>query len=235
MPDQGETRLHLARTAAQRSGLYRLLAAIFRQEPDSEMIEWLRSERFENLLSEAGFELGDEFAAKAPEIVKEELAVEFTRLFLGPGKHISPHESVQLPNGSGTLWGKESVLVKRFIEAAGFDYERDFNGIPDHISVELDFLALLTEAEANNWKAGDTGSGVNVLDWQDDFISRHAAKWMPGFCDKVKAGADLPFYPVFAGLLQGFLADEQAEIPNRLEQARSDAANEPATKEDARA
>ncbi|NOX72415.1 MAG: molecular chaperone TorD family protein [Alphaproteobacteria bacterium] len=217
--DQDETRLHLARTATQRSGLYRLLAAIFRQEPGSELIEWLRSERFENLLSQAGFELGDEFSAKATEIVKEELAVEFTRLFLGPGKHISPHESVQLPDGSGTLWGKESVLVKRFIEAAGFDYERDFNGIPDHISVELDFLALLTEAEAGNWKAGDTGSGVNVLDWQGDFVARHAGKWMPGFCAKVEKAARLPFYRVFSELLKTFLAGEKEEISAGLQTA----------------
>ncbi|VAW17489.1 hypothetical protein MNBD_ALPHA12-1817 [hydrothermal vent metagenome] len=218
--DQDKALFRLADTAAERSRLYLLLAAIFRQEPGSELIEHLRSEDFEQLLHQAGFELGEEFSAKPLETIKEQLAEQFTRLFLGPGKHISPHESVQLPNGSGTLWGKESVLVKRFIEAAGFNYDSDFNGIPDHVSVELDFLALLSTAEANNWNCSDVDAAINVLEWQRDFISRHAGKWMPGFCAKVKAEADLPFYEVFAGLLQGFLADEDAEIPVRLQQAR---------------
>jgi len=213
-PNFGATKIE---EALERSRLWRLLAAIFRQEPGGELIERLRSAHLKDLLLQSGFELGDDFASKPLDVVKEELAEEFTRLFLGPGKHISPHESVQLPNGSGTLWGLESVLVKRFIEAAGFEYDGNFSGIADHISVELDFLALLTEVEADSWQSGNTEAGVNALEWQQGFIARHAGKWMPVFCAKVKEGADLPFYPVFAGLLQGFLADEETQILSRLQ------------------
>ncbi len=203
--------------ALERSHLYRLLAAIFRQEPGDELIERLRSAHLKELLLQSGFELGDDFASKPLDVAKEELAEEFTHLFLGPGKHISPHESVQLPNGSGTLWGPESVLVKRFIEAAGFEYDDGFSAIADHVSVELDFLALLTQIEADSWQSGDIAAGVNALEWQQDFIARHASKWMPGFCAKVKEGAELAFYPIFAGLLDGFLASEQEEISSRLQ------------------
>ena len=190
-------------------------AAVFCHEPGLEFLEQLASERLQSLLSQSGIELGEEFTKKSPDTLQQELCEEFTRLFLGPGKHIAPYESVQLKRGPGTLWAKETILVKRFIEAAGFDYEHDFNGIPDHISVELEFLSRLTDVEARAWAAGNIVVAGNVLEWQRDFISRHAGKWMPRFCRKVMQQAQLPFYAAFALLLRQFLAGEKAKIAKR--------------------
>ncbi|MFV2033605.1 MAG: molecular chaperone [Halocynthiibacter sp.] len=218
MTQTNQTREHefachdLAGTATERAQFYRLLAAIFCQEPGKELLEQLRSRRVQNLLSQSGIELGDGFVKKPMHDLQEELSEEFTRLFLGPGKHISPHESVQLKRGSGTLWGDKTVLVKRFIEAAGFDYGHDFSGIPDHVSVELEFLALLTQAEADNWATGDQAAARNVLEWQLDFIARHAGKWVPRFCGKVAKEAKLPFYRVFSKFLVTFMTGEKAQI-----------------------
>lgn len=209
----------MAARAAERAQLYRLLAAVFGHEPRRELLDRLRHETVQTLLSRSGLDLGEEFFAGPSGPLQDELAEEYTRLFLGPGKHISPHESVQLRRGSGTLWGEETVLVKRFIEAAGFDFEHDFNGIPDHISVELEFLAKLAEAEAGAWAAGDGAGAANILEWQRDFISRHAGKWMPGFCAKVAKEARLAFYRVFSRVLKAFLAGEKAEISAGLQTA----------------
>jgi len=217
--DQTDRQPDLAARAQERAQLYRLLAAAFGHEPLRAFLHRLRRGTVQNLLSRSGMDLGEEFFANPLGTVQDELAEEYTRLFLGPGRHISAHESVQLPDGSGTLWGEETVLVKRFIETAGFDFEHDFNGIPDHISVELEFLARLADAEAGAWAAGDEASAGNILDWQRDFISRHAEKWMPGFCAKVEKAARLPFYRVFSELLKTFLAGEKEDISAGLQTA----------------
>lgn len=206
---------NLTGTALERSWLYGLLAAVFRREPGADLLGRIKTADFAQALSNAGLDLGGEFYEKSEDVLRQELAIEFTRLFYGPGRHISPHESVQLKRGSGTLWGEETVAVKRIIEAAGFDFEDEFNGIPDHISVELEFLAKLTHLEAEAWREGDCAAAGNALEWQHYFVARHAGKWMPGFCRKVSKDAGLPFYAVFASLLRQFLAGEKAEIADR--------------------
>ncbi len=209
----------LAGMALERSQLYGLLARIFREEPDVTLLCQLKTREFTLALSDAGLDLGSVFRNKPDKLLQEELTIEFTRLFYGPGHHISPHESVQLKRGSGTLWGEETIAVKRNIEAAGFDFEDEFNGIPDHISVELEFLAKLTVMEADAWRRADSVAAGNALQWQHDFISKHAGKWMPGFCRKVNEGARLPFYAVFASLLRQLLAGEKANTKMIMEHA----------------
>ncbi len=211
----------LAATAVERQQLYRLLAEIFREEPAAEFLDHLRGDEFQTLLAQSGFNLGEDFTTRPLTALKEELAEEFTRLFLGPGKHVSPHESVHLQHGSGALWGQETVLVKLFIKATGIDYAAEFGGIPDHVSVELEFLCKLVNSEADAWRKGDEATAANVLEWQRDFIDRHAGKWMPRFCAKIASEARLPFYKVFAALLNDFLASEKAEISTRLQHAFS--------------
>ena len=104
------THHNLAATALERSQFYGLVAAVFCHEPGLEFLEQLASERLQSLLSQSGIELGEEFTKKSPDTLQQELCEEFTRLFLGPGKHIAPYESVQLKRGPGTLWAKETIL-----------------------------------------------------------------------------------------------------------------------------
>ena len=221
------SRPDLARTAMERANLYGLLATIFRSQPDGDLLARLRGADFLTLLSESGLDIGDDFPRKPLRELHEQLAEEYTRLFCGPGKHISPYESVQSKRGSGTLWGKETVLVKRFIETAGFDYEDDFDGIPDHVAIELEFLSRLAETESRYWRSGDLTGAGNALEWQMDFIGRHAGKWIPGFCRKVIEKTETPFYRIFADLLRRFLAGEKAEISDRLDLVFSERRAEP--------
>jgi TorA maturation chaperone TorD len=193
-----------------RSGFYRLLARIFRAEPDEALMGQIVAPPLSEALAEAGIDMAAILPAAPMGDIIRALAEEYTRLFLGPGKHISPHESVQLKRGSGVLWGPETGIVKRFIGEAGFDYDETYHGLPDHISVELEFLAHLVEQEANARKAGDDARLQSAIGWQHRFVSKHPGKWVAIFARKVKAEADLPFYPAFAGLLPGFLATEKS-------------------------
>lgn len=202
-----------------RGGLYRLLARIFRAEPDEALLDQLAGPPLCEALAEAGIDMAAILPdAPAADTIRA-LAEEYTRLFLGPGKHISPHESVQLKRGSGVLFGPETGVVKRFIEEAGFDYDEAYHGLPDHIGVELEFLAHLTEQEANAIEAGDDARLQSAIGWQHRFISKHPGKWVAIFAREVKAQADLPFYPAFAGLLPGFLATEKSALGTFLSES----------------
>lgn len=128
--------------------------------------------------------------------------------FFGPGKHVSPHESVQLENGSGRLWGQETSIVKHFIEQAGFNYQNSFHGIPDHISIELEFLGQLASREAAALEKGDEQNATALRQWQFKFINEHLGQWLERFAQQVKLEASSKFYSAFTDLLNAFVTSE---------------------------
>ena len=200
----------------ERSKLYGLLANLFRREPGADLLTQLRSPGFHDLFGETGIDLGDDFFNDRLDDVRDRLMVEYTFLFLGPGKHISPHESVQLKRGSGILWGEETSIVKQFMVAAGFEIDEAANDIPDHISIELEFLSHLCQKEAEAWQADDHEAAAAALGWQHRFVSNNIGKWVGRFCRAVEAAAETPFYAQFAKLLRSFIAGEKSEIVDRL-------------------
>ena len=205
----------------QVSHLHGFLANVFRQEVSAEFLKHLRSEEIRATLTAAGAELGERVFDGAEDEVRVELAVEYTALFLGPGGHISPHESVYAEAGTGNLWGKETVAVKRYIEALGFQYDKKFTAMPDHISVELELMGELARRESVAWEHGDKDQAANCLEYQQEFMRDHLCTWIYMFCDKVVTTAQLPFYREMARLLADFLAGEEEEIELRLAAARA--------------
>lgn len=215
-----------ARTAIEVSHLYGLLASLFRAEPSIETLRALRAPELSELLGEAGIGVDQAPADEADDAeLLEEMAVEYTALFIGPGGHISPHESVHMPRGSGTLWGNETVAVKRFIEGLGLEYTEDYKGLPDHISVELDLMATLAGHEGRAWEKGDLAAAANALDYQAEFLDQHLLKWVPLFCQKVIDTAGMEFYRGLARLTRDFLASEVEDVARRRNLARPDDAD----------
>jgi TorA maturation chaperone TorD len=210
----------LARTAMEVSHLHGFLAAVFRAEVTPELLREIRKPEFASALAEAGVALG-EHVLSAPEAdVLEELAVEYAALFLGPGEHVSPHESVYAEHGTGSLWGEKTAEVLRYIKAAGFEYDESYRGIPDHISVELEFMAELARREAEAWARGDLAAAANCLEYEQDFIGEHLASWVPRFCDKAADLTESEFYRAIVRLTADFIAGEVDDISQRLAAAR---------------
>ncbi len=209
----------LARTAIEVSNLYGFVAAVFREEVSEQFLAQLRSPQLSETLTDAGITLDDRLLQGPDQEVLRDFAVEFAALFLGPGEHISPHESVHLPQG-GSLWGAETVTVRKFVDALGFKYADEFSGIPDHISVELELMAELAKRESVAWEQRDTEGAANSLAYQCQFMAEHLAKWVPTFCSKVINVACLPFYRDMAKLTMDFLESEQSDIERRIDIAK---------------
>lgn len=204
-----------AAVARQRSNVYGLLATVFGHEVNSELLQQIKDPLFLGVLSDMGLELESDFFDKPEAELLEDLAVEYAWLFLGPGKHISPHESIhhQRSDGDwGQMWGKSTVEVKNFIESAGLDYKEAYTGLPDHISVELGFMQQVTLREEQALSEDDQEGALYCLKMEKKFIEEHLIRWVPAFCEKIISRAELPFYREMAALTIKFIKFEKEKI-----------------------
>ena len=210
----GTDRKELAEGAKFRSHIYGLLATVFRREPNLALIRELRAPPLWGVFSDLEVDLGEVFITTPETQLLEILALEFTRLFIGPNNHISAHESifVEMDHGIGSLWGARTVAVKNFIETTGLDYDSEFTGVPDHASVELEFMQRMTAWEADKWQQHDRENAEYCLKVQRMFLDQHLLVWLPQFCDAVIKQADIRFYAGVAELTKNFLEFEQDSI-----------------------
>ncbi len=195
--------------------IYGFLARIFAQEVTSDFLEEIRTPHFRGVLEELGLDLGDNFYSRPADELLEELVVEYTGLFIGPGHFISPHESVHRVRDDGDygkLWGADTVAVKKFVEATGLSYQSSFGGMPDHIAAEFEFVQKLDERLMQAQTDGDDELAGNLSQIKKRFLQEHLLAWVPPFLDKVSEKANLPFYREISMLASQFLASEQETL-----------------------
>lgn len=194
---------NLADLAKARSEVYGLLATVFRAEPKAELIRQLKEEETARTLEGLGFPVADCFPDVPEDQLLEDLAVEYTRLFVGPGPRISLYESVNANTGGrseAALWSERTVKVKNFIEGTGLSYARSFVGLPDHVGVELEFMQRVAADEAEALLAGRDADAQTLFNIQRTFFSEHIGEWLSTLCDKVIANTREPFYESMAEL-----------------------------------
>jgi TorA maturation chaperone TorD len=213
-----QTKKHSSASLANfRSTIYGFLAAIYRQEISSDLLQQIKDPQFLGVLTKLGIELNNGFFKKPEKDLLAALAVEYAHLFLGPGKHISPHESVHHKKENaqwGQLWGESTAEVKKIIESSGLEYKTEYTGLPDHISVELEFMQHVVMREEQAWQDNDKETALLCQENEKKFVDEHLFRWIPDFCEKVVAEADLPFYREMARLTKTFIEFEKQELKN---------------------
>jgi TorA maturation chaperone TorD len=214
-----QTKTHSSASLANsRSTIYGFLAAIYRQEVSSDLLQQIKDPQFLGVLTQLGIELNNGFFKKPDNELLDALAVEYARLFLGPGKHVSPYESVHHKKEgtqSGQLWGESTAEVKKIIESSGLEYKTEYTGLPDHISVELEFMQQVILREEQAWQDSDKETALLCQENEQKFVDEHLFRWIPDFCKKVVTEADLPFYREMARLTKAFIEFEKQEL-NKL-------------------
>ena len=141
-------------TAAARAHVYDLLATVYRRPLDARRLELLRAPEMLTAMSAAAIDPGQDFIDGDPEALLDRLAIDYTQLFHGPVERISPYECIQLGD-SEDLMGPAAEEVRRFMADAGFAVTPESGELPDHISVELAFMAELARREAAAIEADD--------------------------------------------------------------------------------
>ena len=207
-----------AEGARIRSNIYGFLSSMFREEISAERLRQIKGPDIKEVLSEMGIQY-EIFSKKDQDQLLEDLAVEYARLFLGPDKHISPHEAVhhQRDDGDwGAHWGGSTVDVKKFIETTGLEYKQEYSGMPDHISVELDFMKEAAGREAQAIEEKDWEGALYCQKMEKKFICDHLIKWIPAFCDKIISQAEISFYGDLADVTKDFITLESEEIDQSI-------------------
>ncbi len=186
------------------------LAAIFRTEPTTELHHQVKEPSLLQALADFRVSLGEDFLRTPEDQLLDDLAVEYTRWFLGPGTHVSPHGSVHMPGEDGLVWRNSTVAAKSFMGSLAGNLDPEYTDLPDHISVELEFMQKLAQARA--WHIGDRAKAMSYRSIEKEFLDNHLSKWAPVFCDKLKMQATLSFYREMAKLLGGFIGINKEEL-----------------------
>ncbi|UCH81642.1 MAG: molecular chaperone TorD family protein [Nitrospiraceae bacterium] len=212
----------MSKDAFQRSIIYGFLARVYRKELTLDILGRIKDSRFAEVLSDLGVQLGDGFYEKPDEDLLEDLAIEYTRLYLGPGRHISPHESIHHERDDGDWgkhWGASTVEVKKFVESLGLEYKESDRSMPDHISVELELMQKIISKEKEAWEKNDGKGVLHYLKIEKMFMEDHIIKWVPRFCDVIIAEAELSFYREMAGLTKSFIQVDMDNINRYIAEA----------------
>ena len=134
------------------------------------------------------------------------LTWDFNRLFVGPGEMLAPPwESVHRSRTKLTF--QEPTLQVRALYAAfGVQAPALHREPDDHLALELDFLATLSERAV---EAGDRGDGEQLegcLRAQQAFLRDHLLAWAPTCLALVEKHAETDYYRGAARLTRGSLA-----------------------------
>lgn len=207
--------------ASGTSSIYLLLAAVFRDVASADLINALRTPEVLGAFAKLGCRFEDDFLnPPVDEMFVERLALDYTQLFIGPKEFISPHESIfheRDDDDWGKLWGADTARVKKFMESAGIEFAPDYGGIPDHISIELEFLGKVTEKNEEAQENDSPTDALYFLKMKKLFLDEHLGQWVKPFCDKARAKAESSFYRAMIGLLAEFIAMEHGEIDAEIE------------------
>ncbi len=195
-----------------REDTYGFLAGIFRGELTSEQIKEMIDSDMLSLMADVGCNIDPDFFKNKPiEQIEEELACEYASLFIGPGEHIPPYESIYVPDSSGKVgyyWGECTVDVKNWVEHYGLKIAEKFASIPDHISTELEFMQNVVEQERLSWEKDDRETAERCIEVERAFFDKHINRWVRDFCERVIEAANLDFYKEIARLTKDFVSEE---------------------------
>ena len=194
-----------------RHSYYELLAALFRKEPSSELLQQLadgiaeRTQAARNLhpLLGTGWEEIDRLLKDTPaDRLAETVADEYTGLFIGPhGPEVNPYESFYL---TGRLLDRPLAAVRIFLSSAGIEKLEEYPEPEDFLAFEMDVMRWLIGKQT----AADPQDQARFLRLQADFLNKHLLVWAPTCAQDIERATSAKFYGFAAKILQGFLAVE---------------------------
>jgi len=204
-----------ARIYESRAVVYGAMTRLYLAPPEPEILIDVERTGFLQLMLEVG---GEEAGVGSLLVDSDELSAEFTRLFLGPGHHVSPHASVYRKDEpqSGELWGHSTGEVKRFMEHYGLTLHQSAI-IPDHIAVLFEFMQqvqmkvheLMTSDRPESETKVEIDLAVQV---ERDFFNNYISGWIDSFLDAVEKANPCLFYAVLARFTRLFMANERSDL-----------------------
>lgn len=203
----------LPETLAWRIPMYRLLSAVFFEEPEPRFLEALRAPESLESLAEAGLAFDADFLAPDAAALAERLATEYASMFASSGG-FPPIESARL---TGRLKQEPYFDVTQTYARFGFRVAAGrFFVFEDQLGAELAFVAELL-ARAQVAHARDDADEYRRLGKEvKRFWTVHLGKWVRGYARLVQRAAEHSFYREMAKLLEAFAQEEIALLGLRI-------------------
>ena len=141
----------------------------------------------------------------------ESLNVEATRLFEGPGQPAAPAYASFYLN-EGHLMGEAALAVRRAYLAANALPRDDGRVPPDHLALELGFMAFLARAAMSS----NEQDAASALTNSAAFLREHLSSWVRRFGATVVNATPHPFFVGLANLTRAFLESDDVWLQENL-------------------
>ena len=117
----------------------------------------------------------------------------------------SPHGTAYAP-AMGADRAQELAKIGGFYAAFGFEVSDARRELPDHVCLELEFVAALLMKEAYALTQGWDDSATLTQAARQRFLEEHLGRWLALFTERLRQHARLAFYPKAAELALALLA-----------------------------
>jgi TorA maturation chaperone TorD len=215
-----------------RRNLYSFLARVYAKEVDVEFLRGLKGKR-EFFLASAhdpeveGTELADGFRELAEyvgtlrddelEKARLELAVEYAGVFLGAWKGVAhPSESAYETEGRLIMQKPRDEVLAEF-RSMGLQKSEDFAEPEDHIALELQFMAHMSEKTGSALTVGKYADARKYLEIQKGFLEGHLVWWVPKLTVDIIKVARQGFYKAIAKITNGYIHIDKSILNELLD------------------
>jgi TorA maturation chaperone TorD len=214
----------LRRATATRTAIYNFLSRSFSREVDSQFLMIIIG--IQPRLTELAGSGEDDDMKRGTDLLREflegsrgkyeadmnefltGLAAAYAALFLNVGaKPVYLVESVYL-SSRHILYEQPYFEMTKAYSLLGFEKSKDFLEPEDHIAVELEFMARLSERTSKSIAEDNFDHATKYLNLQREFLEDHLMKWVPALTGKLIEASDNLFYTALAYLTRGFIAQD---------------------------
>jgi TorA maturation chaperone TorD len=206
--------------------VYQLLARLYQEEPQKEILATMRQESFLEEMAKgsdnpnlvAGCRLMEaELDSRGSELqaYQQELQEDYNRLFVGPGHLEAPPWESVYRSKEHLLFGEETLAVREFYRSFGLESKKKNREPDDHLGLEMEFMAWLSQAAAAKVQAGE--DATEFLQGQQRFLKEHLEQWVPALCSDIQGAARTEFFRGLALFTRGWLEADAAELEAVLE------------------
>lgn len=199
------------------ANVFRLVSSLFLVEPPKALLDQLAlDEAWEMIgmfVEQSAYQPLRELA-QSRQLSAPDLSLEFHALFTVPlGSYVFPFESCyRVATPPGPLMGPPAIEVQSAYAAAGFALAPQQAEPPDHIGLELAFVAELLDRHAAARGAGEDETAAAVAGQIQSFCRGHLTRWLPTLRDRITASGASAFYAA-AGTLAANLVERVVALP----------------------
>ncbi len=221
-----DLRARLSDLSGARCDAYAFMGSAFLSPPTEQTFRAVGNEEFRagaaELFGMKALELLQQYANPTEQAaeLRRQAHQEFMNLFKVPGgQYITPYQSVFCDalevSGKrlkGLLMGQSAINVQKWYRLAAVEISDEYKDLPDHIGLELNFLAHVCTKEQEFSRNGDQARLTRAWEIERDFLSAHVVSWAEQLRDKLYDKSQHAFFRAVADLLVEFSKRDLATL-----------------------